>query len=184
MLENLVTHYGYLALLLGTFLEGEAILVIGGLMAHQGYLSLPWVMTVALIGSFAGDQFYFYLGRKKGRSLIKSPSMQSKLEKVFRLIQKHENWLIVGFRFIYGIRTITPIALGLSRVSYLKYSLLNFLGALVWSITITLVGYSFGHLAEGLMGDLKKYEEIILIIVIAVFIGGLLIHWQLKRRSR
>ena len=182
MLEHFVTHYGYPALLLGTFLEGEAILIIGGLMAHQGYLSLPWVMTSALAGSFLGDQFYFYLGRKKGRSLIRSASAEARLEKVAGLIQKHENWLILSFRFIYGIRTLTPIALGLSRVRYLKYSLLNFTGALLWSIVITLIGYSFGHLAERVLGDLKKYEQLILIAMIVIVVGGLFVRWV--RRGR
>ena len=65
-LESLVASYGYAALFLGTLLEGETVLILAGIMAHLGLMKLPLVMLVALLGSFLGDQFYFFLGRKKG----------------------------------------------------------------------------------------------------------------------
>jgi membrane protein DedA with SNARE-associated domain len=70
-LECLVRNYGYWALLAGTFLEGETILIIGGLLAKLGLLKLSTVMGIAFIGSFSGDQVYFYIGRFKGRELLK-----------------------------------------------------------------------------------------------------------------
>ena len=69
--ENWVTHFGYMAILIGTFLEGETILVLGGFLAHRGYLHLPWVIASAFAGTFAGDQLYFYLGRFKGMKGLK-----------------------------------------------------------------------------------------------------------------
>ncbi len=68
-LECLVREYGYFALLIGTFLEGETILIIGGLLAKLGLLKLPTVMLVVFIGSFSGDQLYFYIGYFKGQEL-------------------------------------------------------------------------------------------------------------------
>lgn len=66
-MEQLVTDYGYLAILIGTFLEGEVILVIGGFLVHRGYLDLPVVIAVAFIGTLVGDQLYFNLGRTRGK---------------------------------------------------------------------------------------------------------------------
>ena len=63
-LESIVDTYGYLAVLLGTFLEDETILVLGGFAAHRGYLALPWVIVAAFLGSLCGDQLFFFLGRK------------------------------------------------------------------------------------------------------------------------
>ena len=67
-LEIFVKTYGYWALLVGTFFEGETILIIGGITAHLGYLELPIVILIAFIGSFSGDQLYFFIGRMKGRN--------------------------------------------------------------------------------------------------------------------
>ena len=75
VLRSFVEAYGYYALLAGTFLEGETILLIGGLVAHLGYLDLPVVMLVAFIGSFSGDQLYFCIGRLKGRELLSAQQM-------------------------------------------------------------------------------------------------------------
>ena len=66
MLESLIANYGYAAVLIGTFVEGETILVIAGFAAHRGYLSLPWVILLAFAGSLAGDQLWFYVGRRSG----------------------------------------------------------------------------------------------------------------------
>ena len=65
-LPGLIDSYGYLAVAIGTFLEGETILALGGLAAHRGYLSFRDVVIVALLCGFAGDQFFFFLGRYHG----------------------------------------------------------------------------------------------------------------------
>jgi len=80
-LESLIETYGYLAILIGTFLEGETILVLGGFAAHRGYLALPWVILAAFIGSLCGDQLFFYLGRKHSQMILaKRQSWQSRIE--------------------------------------------------------------------------------------------------------
>ena len=61
-IEYLIQTYGYVAILVGTFLEGETVLVLGGLAAHQGYLQLPGVMLAAFAGTLIGDQLFFFLG--------------------------------------------------------------------------------------------------------------------------
>jgi membrane protein DedA with SNARE-associated domain len=66
----LVSHYGYVALVVGTFFEGETILVAAGFAAHGGYLKLQWVILGAFLGSLAGDQFYFFVGRMKGKAFL------------------------------------------------------------------------------------------------------------------
>lgn len=63
-LSDLVGHYGYLAVAVGCVLEGETVLLMAGYAAHRGMLDLPGVMAVALASSFAGDQFWFWLGRR------------------------------------------------------------------------------------------------------------------------
>lgn len=67
-MEALVARYGYLAVLVGTFLAGGTILVLAGFAAHRGWLELPFVLLAAFAGSAAGDQFYFTIDRRRGRA--------------------------------------------------------------------------------------------------------------------
>ncbi len=158
-LEELISTYGYAAIAIGAFFEGETILVLGGLAASRGYLDLPWVLVSAFLGTLFGDQLYFYIGRAKGHSIIeKRKKWKAKSEKVFSLLNKHQVLLILGFRFLYGLRTVTPILLGASRIAPFNFLIFNILGALAWTIVVGVLGYMFGHTLEVIIGDVKRYE--------------------------
>src|SRR5690606_2170454 len=70
MLETFILRWGYAAVAVGTFLEGEIVLIAGGALAHRGLLSLPFVVLAAFLGSVAGDQLWFYVGKRAGRSFV------------------------------------------------------------------------------------------------------------------
>ena len=69
-LESLIDTYGYLAILVGTFFEGETVLVLGGFAAHRGYLDLPGVILAAFVGTLLGDQLFFVLGRWHSEKIL------------------------------------------------------------------------------------------------------------------
>lgn len=84
MLEHLIEQYGYIAILIGTFLEGETILILGGIAAKLAYLKLPWVIFWSFVGTLCGDQLFFFLGRFHGQSFLnKRPSWQSRLSPAY-----------------------------------------------------------------------------------------------------
>lgn len=115
-LESLVRTYGYWALLAGTFLEGETILIIGGLLAKLGLLKLSTVMVIAFIGSFSGDQVYFYIGRFKGRELLKKHhKWEKRVDKIHKILERYHDLIMLGFRFVYGMRIMTPFVFGMSK---------------------------------------------------------------------
>jgi membrane protein DedA with SNARE-associated domain len=183
MLQQLLETYGYPALLIGTFFEGETILVLGGFLAHVGYLKLPWVILFAFIGSICGDQLYFFIGRFKGKAFLeKRTSWQPYINVAQKLFERYQILLIIGFRFLYGLRTVTPFVIGMSRVRTGLFICLNVVGALIWATTIGTCGYLFGMALEALIDDVKKYEiEVILLISIAgIFIW--LFHFYKKKR--
>ncbi len=158
-LEYLISTYGYAAIFFGTFLEGETILVIAGFAAHQGYLKLAWVIFWAFFGTLCGDQLYFYLGRHKGMAFLeKRPFWKVRSRKVFELLNRHPLPLALGFRFLYGMRTITPFLLGASGFSPGKFLVLNFAGGLSWAVIIGATGFLFGHAMEIVLGKIKHYE--------------------------
>ncbi len=181
--EELIATYGYAAVGIGTFFEGETILILGGFAAHRGYLELPWVIVCAFLGTLSGDQLYYYIGRIKGKTLLdKRPHWKSRSEKVFSLLDSHQFWLILGFRFLYGLRTVTPFIIGASRISPIRFLFLNILGASTWAIVIGVLGYLFGHTLEIFIGDIKRYE----LLFFAVVAGAGIVIWLthlLRKRS-
>ncbi len=130
-MEQYLREYGYLALFIGTFLEGETILIIAAYLASKGMLNIYLVMLSAVSGTILGDQTYFYIGRIQGISFIqKRPTLKKKWIRISALIKRRENIIILGYRFVYGFRNITPFALGILNVSPIKYLILNFFAAI------------------------------------------------------
>jgi len=185
-LEQFVTNYGYISVLIGTFLEGETILIIAGFLAHRGYLDLFYVIAAAFVGTLAGDQFYFYIGRVKGKQFIENrPAWQTRIKRVNSILDKHQTLLILGFRFIYGIRTVVPFVLGSSGISPVRFLILNAFGALAWAVAVGVLGYYFGYAVEAVLGNIKRYEEWIIITVVLVSLTVWLMHlWRTKKIRR
>jgi membrane protein DedA with SNARE-associated domain len=180
-LPELIQTYGYGAVFAGTLLEAEAVLLLGGFAAHRGMLDLPTVVLVALAGSFLGNQIWFYLGRRHGAALLaRYPRYAEPAARAHALLARYHMPLILSVRFIFGLRTVLPFVVGMSNISTARFQLLNFGGALLWSVTITAGGYLFGHLVERMLGDLRHYEEILLVVLAC---GGAL-FWLYSRRRR
>jgi len=188
-LESLVSTYGYPALLIGTFLEGETILVIAGFLAHRGYLKLPWVIVFAFLGTFAGDQLFFWLGWTKGANfLMRRPSYRVRVEKAQNLLKKYQKLIILGFRFVYGLRTVTPFAIGMGKSDAKQFIVLNATGAMVWAMIVGSGGYLFGNVLEIIIGDINHYELEILtamaLVGCVVWLVHFYRHWISKTLSR
>jgi len=165
-LETLIATYGYAAVGLGTFLEGETILVIGGFAAHRGYLHLSGVVLAAFVGSLAGDQLFFFLGRRHSQWLMeKRPGLKGKMERIDGLLVRYRIPMILSFRFLYGFRTVTPFAIGASSVPFRTFLLFNAIGAGIWAIAVGCGGYLFGQALETLLGNIEHYEALILVVI-------------------
>ncbi len=181
-IEEMIARYGYLALFAGVVVEGETALIAASFAAHQGYLNLPWVMVVAFLGSLGGDEFYFFLGRLKGRSYLRArPAWELRVRKVESLLERHRLPAILGFRFVYGLRSVAPFAIGMSGIKTRSFVLLNAASALAWSVLIGAFGFLIGTVLEALLVDVRRYERLVLLsILISGGIGcG---YWYLRKR--
>ncbi len=179
--QALIAEYGYLAVFIGSFLEGETALIIGGFLAHNGHLNLFYVMLAAGVGSFLGDQLYYYIGRYKGISYIDSkPHWRSRADVIFGYLNRHPVLFILGFRFMYGLRTVTPFIIGASGYPPLRYTILNVIGVTIWAIAIGSLGYYLGQVAEQLLNDIQKYELWILGLIIVVAVS----YWFYRKQKR
>jgi len=184
-METFLQTYGYWAILVGTFLEGETILVLAGLIAHQGYLDLSGVILAAFAGSLFGDQLFFYIGRRHSELIMRRrPGWQTRLQRAERLVDRYQTPLVLGFRFLYGLRTVTPFAIGLSKIPVLRFALLNAIGAGVWAVVIGGGGYLFGQVVEDLIGNIRRYEILLFTLVLVVGAAVWAVHLFRRRRNR
>ena len=182
-LESILNTYGYPALMVGTFLEGETILIAAGFLAHRGYLELPWVIFFAFLGTLAGDQLYFLLGRVKGMDFVESrPRWKASSSRVFSLLLNHQTAVLIGFRFLYGLRTVTPFIIGASGMSPVRFFTWNSISAGTWAVVVGTLGYLFGQAVQVILEDAKRYEMWVLLLVLLFGIAIWLAH-LLKRKT-
>ncbi len=180
--QELLQTYGYWAILVGAFLEGETIVILAGIFVASEQMSFVWVALCAFIGCTLSDQLMFAIGRFKGTAfLARFPRLNRKRRKVSRLLQKYDLYLILGFRFVYGLRNITPIILGSSNVKYWRFLVLNLISALLWVVLFTAAGYYFGEAVNRIM---KAFGLSALFLVLgALLVLGVAFFYIRRRRQ-
>jgi membrane protein DedA with SNARE-associated domain len=181
---SLIVNYGYLVIFLGTLLEGESWVALGGFAAYQGYMHLPTLIVVAVVGAIIGDQFFFLFGRYKGKAYIQNhPKYRERVARAQGLLEKHHRLLMFGSRFMYGFRAILPIAFGISNVKQSTFIIYNSLSAVVWALIFALGGYTFGGAVEKYLGNLKRIEGYIALLVVIIILTIQFVLWYRKRKN-
>lgn len=182
-LESFVATYGYPALLAGALLEGEAVVIIAGVLAHSGYLQLPWVIGISFCGAFCADQFVFQVGKRKGKPFLeKRPHWEPRIDRVRRFLIGYEIIAVLGYRFVYGMRTITPIVIGASGFATRRFVFLNLCSTFLWAVVISSAGYFFGNVIEALLRDFRRYELAVILVIAAVAGGIWFYRYRLRNR--
>ncbi|MBF0092937.1 MAG: DedA family protein [Alphaproteobacteria bacterium] len=182
-MQEYLDTYGYLAILVLTFLEGETVVILAGIAAYQGYMDIYLVGVSGFAGSFLGDQFYFTIGRRYGVSLLNRwPQMSQKIEWAFKLVRRYETLYILSFRFVYGIRNISPFVIAISGVSRLKFLVLNACAAALWAASFSAGGYFFGHAMEKFLGEHQSTALMVLAGLLALVGLFALIRGQIRAR--
>jgi membrane protein DedA with SNARE-associated domain len=179
-----IREYGewfYVVTFVWTFLEGETFVLFAGLGARQGILRLDLLILFAWLGSFCGDQLYFWIGRRYGHALLRrfprwSPGVHAALD----LLRRYDTWFILSFRFIYGVRNFSSFAMGTSGLPWPRFLILNFLAAGVWAVTFASAGYIVGATFEHLLGDLAVAFGVVMLGIFVTVIT--LITRAQKRR--
>jgi membrane protein DedA with SNARE-associated domain len=184
-LEAVVQQYGPWAVLVGTFLEGETVLLLAAFAARSGYLSLEAIAPAAFAGALLGDQLFFYLGRLRGPALLtRHPAWEPRVARARRIVQRHERWVVLGFRFLYGLRTTLPFALGMGGLPRQRFLALNALSVAVWVSVIIGLGYGLGSAAEQVFSSVARYEGAALGAIAVVAALAWLAHELRSRAER
>lgn len=180
-MDDLVAQLGYVTLFIGTFLEGESVLALAGVAASYGYLTFEYVVGVAALGAFLGDQVCFFVGRRYGASVMaRYPSLAAKAPRVERLVRRWDAPAVIVLRFLYGLRIAGPIVIGSFGISPWRLALFNAIGALIWAPIVATVGYFAGYALEAWVGRLKHVQIGLLMALLAI--GG--IAWLVLQSRR
>jgi membrane protein DedA with SNARE-associated domain len=186
-IETLIAQYGLAAIFLGAGIEGETAVVTGGLLAHQDLLPLGGSAAAAVAGSFAADQLFFLAGRRyRDTARVRRIAAKPAFAKALDTLERHPTIFILGFRFLYGLRTISPIAIGTSHVPARTFMALNAISAAVWGVLFTGLGYLFGDTLLDAVHSIMPKHKLVGVAILAIVIASVMAairYWRGRRSN-
>ena len=177
MLTELVVRYGYLMVVAGTIVEGDATLVTASFLARRGYLELSGVMLLAATTSSIMNQIYFRLGRRHGVDRVAKAEGRPLFATILRHTRRHAIWLVLVSRFIFGFRMAIPMTVGAIGMNAARFFVADVSGAVLWSVVLGSTGYAVGRIGELLLSDVKGNEW-----TVALVLAALTVAWTIYRR--
>ncbi|RVD71918.1 MAG: DedA family protein [Mesorhizobium sp.] len=189
-IHHLIEQYGLFAVFLGCVAEGESAAILAGFFAHQ-HVFVAWqAFLAAAIGAFAGDTFFFILGRNfADHPYVLKLKARPGFSHAFRLVSSHPNIFVLSNRYIYGMRLVGGVAAGFANITVMRFVVLNAISSLVWAALFCTVGYVFGLGAERVVGQaLARHERLLIALAIGLVVA--ILAWFLahsvarKERAR
>ena len=173
----------YLGIFIGVFLEGELVMLTSIIASRSGNLNLWIVILVGVLSTIFSDMFYFFIGRNRGKAwLLKNRRFIPKAKHVNRKIEKYPVLIFVIYRFLYGLRMITPLLIGLSKTKTRKFFIYCIFSTLLWAAVYSVPGYFFGELIKSKVEHLEKLEHYIF-LVIAILASAYLVRKKLMQKE-
>ena len=171
-MEDFIKDWGYIALFLYSFGGGFVGLAIASVLSYAGDLNIYISILVAGISNFIGGQFLFFMARKNknyAKDMMKNSGR--KIAFVHILMRKYGSFVIFIQKYIYGVKTLVPFAMGLTKYSAVKFSILNALAAALWACVIGYLSFTAGEYILSLSEDFKYVGlvTVVLIILAVVF---------------
>jgi len=156
--EALIKDWGYIILFLYSFGGGFLALVVAGILSYSGDLNIFITILVAGAANFIGDQFLFTLARKnKNQAKEMMQKHRRKIAMSHLLMRKYGSWVIFLQKYIYGIKTLIPLAMGLTKYDYKKFMFFNIFATALWAIIIGTAAYMMGDLVYTYIEEFKSY---------------------------
>lgn len=181
-MESLLQYfieYRYLVIFLGTFIEGEIVLIAGGILVYEDHLNFTVLVMIATSAAVIGDNFFFWFGRSR-RLGTKHPMTnrllnfigQQRLFKGEEFVRRHGGKSVFLIRFLYGLRFAGAMTAGYLGMGLGRFFLFNLIGSLTWALIIGGIGYLFGQSLEAVARGVRLAE----IGLLLVFAGPIVIY--------
>lgn len=182
--QHFVTDYGYFAIFVGCILEGEIAMLAAAVAVQQGLLGLPQVVVAALLGAIVGDNFWFHVGRHLGERFVdRRARWRVQTRYVKRHLERSGRGFIIGTRFFYGLRTVTPILIGAARYPSVKFFVYDLIGTVLWLVLVVGIIYLLGSAISNLLEMLDTSRGALAMGLIGLIVLGVvaaLFIWRLR----
>jgi len=173
-------------LLLGFFLPGDTLLFTAGFFAAQGELPLAGVLLAIFLGAFIGDNVGYTIGKKTGPRMFRKKDgivfRQEYILRAERFYEKHGGKTVIFARFIPVVRTFAPIVAGIGNMDRKKFMLYNVVGAAIWTLSVTMLGYWLGSLVDP--HTMERYIIAAIGGALLITVGPTLYHLAREERLR
>lgn len=171
-MEDMIRDWGYIILFLYSFGGGFLALVVAGILSFSGELNIFITILVAGVANFIGDQFLFTIARKnKAQAKQMMQKHRRKIAMSHLLMRKYGSWVIFLQKYVYGIKTLIPLAMGLTKYDYKKFMFFNVFATALWAILIGSAAYMLGDLVYTYIDEFKSYGlALVAIILFGVFL--------------
>jgi membrane protein DedA with SNARE-associated domain len=157
-LIHLLKEHGYIILFAWSILEGEMGLIMGGILSHTGDMDVLMAIFIAGLGGFAGDQIYFYVGRFNKGYIQRKLHTQRRKFAIAHLLLKKYGWPIIFVqRYMYGLRTVIPMSIGITKYSGKKFAFINLISAWAWAAITIVPAWHFGEEILQMLEIAKQY---------------------------
>ena len=168
MLTNLAT-YGYIVLFLYSLGGGFVALMAAGVLSFAGKMDLATSIAIAFFANFIGDMLLFYMGRyHKGDVMGYMHKHRRKLALSHLLMKKYGSWIIIMQKYVYGIKTLIPLAIGLTKYDFTRFTLLNLVAAAIWAVSVGFGSYLAGDVLTRAYGVIAERPYIAPIILFSM----------------
>ena len=181
--SNLAT-YGYIGLFLYSLGGGFVALVGAGVLSYMGKMDLATSMAVAFVANALGDVMLFYMARYQKSMMMEGiKKHRRKLALSHIMMKKYGSWIILIQKYVYGIKTLIPIAIGLTKYDFKKFTILNIGSSLIWTLSI---GFGSYYAGAPLMkiAELVGEKPWIAPIVLVVLGGGLWLYLEKATKKK
>jgi membrane-associated protein len=171
-------------LLIGFFLPGDSLLFTAGFLASQGLLPIGWLVPLAFLAAVLGDSVGYWFGLKTGpRIFSREDSLFFNKNHILRaqhFYDQHGGKTIILARFLPIVRTFAPIVAGVGRMNYRQFLIFNVIGGALWTIGLTMLGYTLGKTIP----NVDKYLVPIILAIIFLSVAPTAWHLLKDKSSR
>ncbi|MEA3353635.1 MAG: DedA family protein [Campylobacterota bacterium] len=166
-MEDLIRDWGYIILFLYSFGGGFVALVVAGILSYSGELNIVIAMLVAGTANFIGDQFLFTIARNnKHQARQMMQKHKRKIAMAHLLMRKYGSAVVFIQKYIYGIKTLIPLAMGLTKYDYKKFIFFNIFATIAWTLIVGISSYMLGELVYTYIEEFKTYGIIFVVVVL------------------
>lgn len=186
-ITEFIKDWGYLAVFLGSMIEGETIVLTASAFAACGYMSIYKVFLIAFATTVITDQGLFWIGYEMGTEWIvkRFPKVAKVRDKVFNLLHKMDVAFIFAFRFIYGIRLASPLIIGSAKINPLRFAIYNTLSGFCWAVVSCFLGYTIADVVmDGKFDTIPAVIAISGLIIIISCLIGLVFKIKAKKLNK